>query len=197
MPFSDRFRLSTKDDSLQQTTDMLLNYSVFAWFGAVCPWPSFGYSDVIPVYRLISLGVLVLLFRRVPMVYAMSSRLGQIQGWQQILFTGYFGPIGVSAIFYLYVSLDFLRHDTIDGVVRGDAARLEEVLTVVVWFLVICSIVGHGLTLPLGKLGNKVLRMLSNPMKPGHDLEESHSPAPSPEREQGELGSHVDLESKE
>lgn len=54
---------------------------------------------------------------------------------------GYFGPIGVSSVFYLYVSLEFLREITVDGVVREDAARLEEVMTVVVWFLAICSMV--------------------------------------------------------
>ncbi|KAL8806588.1 MAG: hypothetical protein Q9182_001235 [Xanthomendoza sp. 2 TL-2023] len=195
--FVDRESYQVYAIALAQTTDMLLNYAVFAWFGAVCPWPSFGHSHVIPVYRLIFLGILVLLFRRIPMIYAMSTRIRQIQGWQQILFTGFFGPIGVSAVFYLYVALDFLRHVTVDGVVREDAARLEEVIMVVVWFLVICSIVGHGLSLPLGKLGYKALRMISKPTKPGNDLEESISTAPSPAREQGELGSHVDGERKE
>lgn len=54
---------------------------------------------------------------------------------------GFFGPIGVSAIFYLYISLEFLKTITVDGVQRADAEGLGEVITVVVWFLVICSIV--------------------------------------------------------
>ncbi len=61
---------------------------------------------------------------------------------------GYFGPIGVSSVFYLYVSLEFLSEITVDGVVREDAARLEEVMTVVVWFLAICSMV-RGIPLSL------------------------------------------------
>ena len=120
---------------------MLLNLSVFMWFGAVCPWASFLSNDVIPLYRLVFLGILVLLFRRLPVVYAMHWKIHQIEEKQQALFVGFFGPIGVSAVFYLYISLEFLSEITVDGVVRGDAVRLQDIMTVVVWFLAICSIV--------------------------------------------------------
>lgn len=120
---------------------MLLNLSVFIWFGAVCPWASFAHSDVIPVYRLVFLGVLILLLRRIPTIYAMHGKIWQIEGLRQMLFTGYFGPIGVSAVFYLYITVQFLGEVTVDGVVREDAARLAEVTMVIVWFLAICSIV--------------------------------------------------------
>lgn len=67
----------------------------------------------------------------------------------------------MSAIFYLYISLEFLETIKVDGVVREDAAKLEETFTVVVWFLTICSIVVHGLSIPLGKLGFFLPRTLS------------------------------------
>lgn len=120
---------------------MLLNLSIFIWFGAVCPWNSFVHNDVIPLYRLIALGILILLFRRVPIVYLLHYQIRQIEGKQQALFAGFFGPIGVSAVFYLYISLEFLKTVTVDGVVREDAASLSEVMNVVIWFLAICSIV--------------------------------------------------------
>ena len=141
----DWFRLETLDDSLQPTIDMLLNLSIFMWFGAVCPWGSFLRNDVIPIYRLIALGILILLFRRLPIVFVLHtfqwSKIWQIEHKQQALFVGFFGPIGVSAVFYLYVSLEFLRRITVDGVIRADAQRLEPVFIVVIWFLAICSIV--------------------------------------------------------
>lgn len=115
--------------------------SIFMWYGAVCPWASFAHSDVIPIYRLIFLGVLILLFRRIPEIFAMHLHIKQIEQTRQALFVGFFGPIGVSAIFYLYISLEFLREITIDGEIREDAKRLEEVMTVVIWFLAMCSIV--------------------------------------------------------
>ena len=101
----------------------------------------FLYNNVIPIYRLIFLGILILLFRRLPIVYAMHKMIPEIEEQQQALYVGFFGPIGVSAVFYLYVCLDFLEDIKVDNVVRADAARLQEVMTVVVWFLAICSIV--------------------------------------------------------
>lgn len=83
---------------------------------------------------------------------------------------GFFGPIGVGAIFYLSVSQEYLRNEVLNesGTERADAAHLRETMTVVIWFLVVCSVVSprtfaldssnqfqivHGLTIPLVKLG--------------------------------------------
>ncbi|KAK5462617.1 hypothetical protein LTS15_002329 [Exophiala xenobiotica] len=170
--WDDWFRLETADDSLQPTIDMLLNISVFLWFGAVCPWASFRSNDVIPVYRLIFLGILILLFRRIPMIFAMHKKIRQIEEFQQAAFVGFFGPIGVSAIFYLYVSLDFLNQVTVDGVIREDAAHLQEVMRVVIWFLAICSIVVHGLSVPLGKLGYHFPRTISQALSSDREDDE-------------------------
>ena len=120
---------------------MLLNVAVFIWFGAVCPWDSFAHNNIIPIYRLIFLGILVLLLRRPLIIFAMHKKIHQIEDVRQAGFVGFFGPIGVSAIFYLYVSLDFLRNITVDGEVREDARTLMEAMSIVVWFLAICSIV--------------------------------------------------------
>lgn len=129
------------DDSFQPTIDMLLNVSIFMWFGAVCPWAEFYHNSVIPIVRLVFLGILVLLLRRPPIIFAMHKHIPQIEQVRQALFVGFFGPIGVSAIFYLYISLEFLRKIEVDGEIREDAKYLMEVMTVVVWFLAICSIV--------------------------------------------------------
>ncbi|KAF2771622.1 hypothetical protein EJ03DRAFT_20251 [Teratosphaeria nubilosa] len=161
--WDDWFRLETQDDSLQPTIDMLLNVAIFMWFGAVCPWHQFVANDVVPIYRLIPLGILVLLLRRLPMVLGFHKAIHQIEEVRHALFVGFFGPIGVSAIFYLYVSREFLREITDEyGDARPDAARLSEVLNVVIWFLVVCSIFVHGLSVPVGKLGFYLPRTISN-----------------------------------
>lgn len=137
-----RFRKETLDDSLQPTIDMLLNVAIFIWLGAVCPWHGFAHNNVIELYRLVPLGILILLLRRLPVVYAMHKVIHQIEDKRQALFVGFFGPIGISAIFYLYISLEFLRAvKTADGKQREDAAKLSEAIHIVVWFLVMCSIV--------------------------------------------------------
>ncbi|KAK0732644.1 Sodium/hydrogen exchanger family-domain-containing protein, partial [Apiosordaria backusii] len=140
--WDDWFRLETLDDSLQPTIDMLLNVSVFMWLGAVCPWHEFLVNDgVVPLYRLIILGVLVLMFRRLPWVFAIHKFIPQIEEVRQAIFVGFFGPVGVSAIFYLYITLEFLKTMEVDGRPREDVEHLGEVVKVVVWFLAICSIV--------------------------------------------------------
>ena len=141
MRFSDWFRLRTLDDSLQPTIDMLLNLAVFIWLGAVCPWSSFVNNSIISIHRLILLAVLVLLFKRLPVIYAMRPFIPQIEQNRQALFVGFFGPIGVSAIFYLYVSIEFLQDSTVNRSKGVDTKDLEESMMVIVWFLVVSSIV--------------------------------------------------------
>lgn len=121
---------------------MLLNVSIFMWYGAVCPWEKFLTNDVVPLPRLVALGILVLLLRRLPWVFAIHRRIPQIEEVHQAIFVGFFGPIGVSAIFYLYIANEFL--DTLKGAngeIREDVANLPETVLVVVWFLCICSVV--------------------------------------------------------
>jgi len=103
------------------------------------------------------------------MVLAFRHRLKEIEDWQQAAFVGFFGPIGVSAVFYLYISLDFLNQVLVSGEVREDAARLQEIMRVVVWFLAISSIVVHGLSVPLGKLGYHMPRQLSQALSTERD----------------------------
>ena len=140
--WDDWFRLKTLEDSLQPTIDMLLNLTIFMWFGATCPWPKLLSNEMVPFHRLLFLGILVLLLRRLPIIFALRKHLYQIEDERQAIFVGFFGPIGVSAIFYLYIGLDFLESVTDpDGLQRADAAALAETMTVVIWFLTVCSIV--------------------------------------------------------
>ncbi|KAI9172768.1 sodium/hydrogen exchanger family protein [Paramyrothecium foliicola] len=152
--WNDWFRLKTVDDPMQHTIDMLLNMAMFIWLGAVCPWASFVSGKVLSLPSLIFLGILLVLFRRIPIMMAIYPSVKQIQGPGHAIFVGYFGPIGISAVFYIYVALDYLHTVTKSGddVPREDATKLEDALLVVVWFSVVSSVVTHGLTLPCGKI---------------------------------------------
>ncbi|PWY65293.1 hypothetical protein BO70DRAFT_366735 [Aspergillus heteromorphus CBS 117.55] len=172
----DWFRLETMDDSLQPTIDMLLNLAVFMWFGAVCPWPSFLNNGVIPIYRLIFLGILILLVRRMPIIFAMHKYICQIEHFYQAAFVGFFGPIGVGAVFYLSVAREFLLQITVNGKVREDAQKVAEAVDVIVWFLVICSIVVHGLSIPLAKAGYHLPRTISQALTTTTTMESDHIP---------------------
>ncbi|KAJ4307144.1 hypothetical protein N0V88_000522 [Collariella sp. IMI 366227] len=174
--WDDWFRLETLDDSLQPTIDMLLNVSIFMWYGAVCPWESFQTNGVIPLRRLVPLGILVLLCRRLPWVFAVHRYIPQIEEVRQAIFVGFFGPVGVSAIFYLYITLEFLH--TL-GHEREDIKNLGEATTVVVWFIAICSIVVHGLSIPLGKLGFYLPRTISRGVMSGGASSDGDGAAPA------------------
>lgn len=77
------------------------------------------------------------------------------------------GPIGVSAIFYLYITREFLRGIPAEGQAADDLAKLAEVMNVVIWFLTMCSIFVHGLSIPLGKLGLYLPRTISTAISSG------------------------------
>lgn len=141
--WDDWFRLETLDDSLQPTIDMLLNVSIFLWYGAYIPWTEFRHNSIIPLYKLVPLGVLVLLVRRLPWIFGLHRWIHQITGTHQALFVGFFGPIGVSAVFYLFITLEFIEKFLSDeeGNPRDDVAHLGATVKIVVWFLAVCSVV--------------------------------------------------------
>ncbi|PTB63854.1 hypothetical protein BBK36DRAFT_1161798 [Trichoderma citrinoviride] len=161
--WDDWFRLETLDDSLQPTIDMLLNVSIFLWYGAYIPWTEFRHNSLVPIYKLVPLGVLVLLVRRLPWIFGLHRWIHQITGTHQALFVGFFGPIGVSAVFYLFITLEFIEKFLSDeeGNPRSDVTHLGATVRIVVWFLAVCSVVVHGLSIPLGKIGYLAPRTLS------------------------------------
>lgn len=134
--------------SLQPTIDMLLNVTIFMWYGAVCPWEKFLHNGVIPIYRLIPLGILILLFRRLPAILGMRRWIHQIDDLRQAIFMGFFGPVGVSGVFYLYITLEFIETLSHDGEHREDVANLGEATLVIVWFIAVCSVVSSIQTSP-------------------------------------------------
>ncbi|EWZ82258.1 hypothetical protein FOWG_13957 [Fusarium oxysporum f. sp. lycopersici MN25] len=161
--WDDWFRLETKDDSLQPTIDMLLNVTIFLWYGAYIPWKDFHDNSVIPIWHLVILGICVLVLRRLPWVFGMHKWIHQIEEVKQAVFVGFFGPIGVSAVFYLFISLEFIEEHLSDenGRPRSDVKNLGHQTRIIVWFLTVCSIVVHGLSIPVGKLGFHAPRTLS------------------------------------
>jgi NhaP-type Na+/H+ or K+/H+ antiporter len=71
------------------------------YIGAVIPWDDFHQPDTSGITwpRLLLLGVLVLLFRRIPSTLALYKFMPKCcKNWREALFMGYFGPIGKSNI---------------------------------------------------------------------------------------------------
>ncbi|WVR05954.1 hypothetical protein IAU60_002981 [Kwoniella sp. DSM 27419] len=141
--WDDWFRLETEDHGFQDVIDQLLNSAIFLYIGAIIPWSDFSKFSMTP-WRLVILGILIMLVRRLPWVYLTSRWIPSLKSTRESLFAGYFGPIGVGAVFYVQVALDNLPED-------GTREHLRNTLLPTVYFLVLTSVVVHGVTVPLGK----------------------------------------------
>lgn len=158
---SDWFRDKTAPDSFEPTVDMLLNMAAFIYLGAACPWESlshYSHGNVeshFPVWRLILLSVAILTLRRIPVVmslYKTGLLSPNVSRLKEAFFMGFFGPIGVSAIFYLHIALEFLRkHVGEEGNLREDTKRLFHMIQSCVWFIVLSSVVSFPIV-PSGQI---------------------------------------------
>lgn len=118
------------------------------YIGAILPWSDFN-SDVtgITIGRLLTLGLLVLLLRRIPAMMVIYKLMpNTVKSWKEALFMGYFGPIGIGAVFYV----EHARHlyPSLDAAETHEEEDLLRAMGPVVYFLVLFSIVVHGLSIP-------------------------------------------------
>ncbi|OTB00744.1 hypothetical protein M426DRAFT_65208 [Hypoxylon sp. CI-4A] len=138
-----------RHDEVNSCIDVILNFGGFMYLGIAIPWQDFHQPDTtgITYPRLIGLGILVLLFRRIPsllLTYKMMPAV--VKNWKEAVFMGYFGPIGVGAIYYLeHTKLLFPK----ERVASERERELLAAMTPVVFFLVLFSIVVHGLSIPI------------------------------------------------
>ncbi|KAI0164568.1 Sodium/hydrogen exchanger family-domain-containing protein [Xylariaceae sp. FL1272] len=134
-----------RHDEVNSCIDIILNFGGFMYVGAAAPWSEFHQpANGITYPRLISLGVLVLFFRRIPaLLITYKAMPFVVQNWREALFMGWFGPIGVGAIYYLEHTRLLFDSQNAAGKVVLDA------LSPVVYFLVLTSILIHGLSIPI------------------------------------------------
>jgi NhaP-type Na+/H+ or K+/H+ antiporter len=100
--------------SLPVVIDLMINSAFFVFFGAMVPWESFSKMDSITPGRLFALLALVLLLRRIPIVFTLFKMklLPFVRTTTEALFVGHFGPIGVGAIFLAIEARAQLETDT-------------------------------------------------------------------------------------
>lgn len=137
-----------RHDEVNSIMDVLLNFGGFMYIGAVMPWESFHTPELngITIGRLMGLGFLVLILRRIPAIFATYKLMSNVcVDWKEALFMGYFGPIGAGAVFYV----EHTRH-LFPELGEGDEEETNLVRAMIpcVYFLVIFSIVVHGLSIP-------------------------------------------------
>lgn len=150
--WDDWFRIRTEDNDFQEIIDTVLNMAVFVYIGAIVPWEDYSNADLqLGGWRVVALGITVLLLRRPPWVIAATKLIPALSDFKESSFAGWFGPIGVGAVFYIQVALKQLPAD-------GTRDRLRVVYSPLVLFMVFSSVLMHGITIPISKLGPNVMR---------------------------------------
>ncbi|KAI9296648.1 hypothetical protein K502DRAFT_314043 [Neoconidiobolus thromboides FSU 785] len=145
--WDDWFRIEIENTHMQEVVDLFFNLSIFIFFGTIVPWAAFG---TIGVYKLIGIAVIVLLFRRVPIVLALKPFTPSLKNYSEAFFAGWFGPIGVGAIFYSMVAREELH-------LMGEKfAYIKDIVFPVSAFLILSSVIVHGMTVPLFKLSSSI-----------------------------------------
>ncbi|CAO3590794.1 unnamed protein product [Absidia cylindrospora] len=154
--WDDWFRLETHNKSqISEVLDLLLNLSIFVYIGATMPWADFQNIDLqLTVWRLVVLAILVLLLRRLPIVVALYKIVPAIRTWREALFCGFFGPIGVGALYYYTEAIMNFEVD-------GPQAHARAVLPPIIYFMILSSVIVHGITIPLFHIGTFASRTLT------------------------------------
>jgi len=86
----------THQERVQESIGRFFDLPVFILFGVILPWGGWwqlGWPALVFV-------VAVLLLRRLPMWWLLRGRLASVHAGRDALFTGWFGPIGIAALFY-------------------------------------------------------------------------------------------------
>jgi hypothetical protein len=149
------FNRQTEESVFSSVIDLLFNVAAFVFVGAWMPFSQFDNADLtISLWRLIVIGLLVLVLRRLPIVMALYRWIPDIKTFREAVFSGHFGPIGVGAIFISTLAAEQLPHphSPPDGQTELLAASIQPIVA----FMVLCSILVHGLSIPFFSLGRRV-----------------------------------------
>ncbi|KAJ5951499.1 Cation/H+ exchanger [Penicillium vulpinum] len=143
------FEVEERHDSFNSTIENILNIGTFMFLGAIMPWDQLHMSSQngITIARLVGLGFLILIFRRIPAIMMGYRFMPKVcKNWKEALFMGYFAPIGVGAISYVEYARRLLPDP---GESDKEINDLTAAMIPVVYWLVFFSIVIHGLSIPV------------------------------------------------
>jgi NhaP-type Na+/H+ or K+/H+ antiporter len=163
------FSMKTKSVPLPTIVEITLNCSMFVLFGTLIPWKSFLPGEVTPtcsIWRLFLFLSLVLVFRRIPIMYALQRIIPDIRTPHEALFCGHFGPMGVSALFLAIEARAQLETGTSIPLPKpenpvppyNDKVIVLNLVWPVICFVVLGSTMVHGLSVLALSLGSHLSR---------------------------------------
>jgi len=146
------FNVQTENEVFSSVIDLVLNCGCFVYIGAWIPFNSFHSPDLgITPGRLAILFVAILFLRRIPSLLILFRWIPEISTWREALFSGHFGPMGVGAVFISTLAITRLPvpHDPPQNQPELLAASLQPIVS----FIVLGSIILHGLSIPSFSFG--------------------------------------------
>ncbi|KAG8625009.1 hypothetical protein KVT40_006760 [Elsinoe batatas] len=97
-----RFQKKIKSANLPEVVDLMLNSAMFVYFGTIIPWHAFTQGEItymLTPWKLTLFAVLTLLFRRIPIMLAVYRFTPDIRTFNEAIFCGWFGPMGLGGLF--------------------------------------------------------------------------------------------------
>ncbi|KAH8793423.1 Cation/H+ exchanger [Hyaloscypha finlandica] len=161
------FAKKTKELPFPTIIDLILNSTLFVFFGSIIPWNNFHPTYVTPkcgIWQFALFLTLVLLFRRIPVVLAMKRFIPDIRTYREALFCGHFGPMGVGALFLaMEAKWNWSRgvecHRRVLSIsIRLGVRRTIHLFWPVICFVVLGSTIVHGLSTVVISLGGSIAR---------------------------------------
>ena len=156
------FQAKTEESHVSNVIDLLLNLAYFVYFGSIIPWAQYNLPELgVTPWRLVVIAIMVILFRRIPIMVALKPLVPDIKTWREAVFAGHFGPIGVGAIFVAIMARAELETDSTTPLAVLPQPGAENYLLVqVIWpittFLVLSSILVHGSSIAVFTLGKHI-----------------------------------------
>lgn len=157
------FLEKTEESHVSNVIDLLINLAFFVYFGAIIPWGQFNSPDIIGLtpWRLVVLGLLVLFFRRIPIMLILKPVIPDIKTWREASFAGHFGPIGVGGLFVAILARAELETESTTPLAQLPEEGFEhlniiEMIWPITCFLVIVSILVHGSSIAVFTLGKRI-----------------------------------------
>ena len=89
-----------ESEHIQEAIDRFFTLPIFLLLGLVLPWQEWfqlGWKGLLIV-------VAILLLRRLPAMLALSPLMKPLHGFSDALFVGWFGPLGVAALYYSHLA---------------------------------------------------------------------------------------------
>lgn len=157
------FTEKTEESHVSNVIDLLINLAFFVYFGTIIPWETYNSGNLgLDVWKLVVIALLVLFFRRLPIMLALKPIIPDIKTWREALFAGHFGPIGVGAIFIAILARAELETDSTTPITLAEVPTTTPEYNVIylIWpittFLVVTSIVVHGSSIAVFTLGKHI-----------------------------------------